>query len=153
MTTEDIRIDTANGIGFIAFDRPKALNELTPTGLRSISEALRAWWHDQAIRAVIVYSPHLRAFCVGGDIRFLYNSAKAGDRNAIDAFFTDEYKLNHTIFTFPKPYIAMMNGVTHGQRHGHLAGRASHGRPAARHASQTRWRCPRRASACFRTSA
>jgi enoyl-CoA hydratase/carnithine racemase len=114
MTTEDIRIDTANGIGFIALDRPKALNALTPPMLRSISEALRAWRHHHAIRAVVVYSPHARAFCAGGDIRFLYESAKAGDRDAIDAFFTDEYKLNHTIFTFPKPYIAVMNGVTMG---------------------------------------
>jgi enoyl-CoA hydratase/carnithine racemase len=114
MTTEDIRIDTANGIGFIALDRPKALNALTPLMLRAISEALRAWRHDQAIRAVVVYSPHVRAFCAGGDIRFLYESAQAGARDAIDAFFTDEYKLNHAIFTFPKPYIAVVNGVVMG---------------------------------------
>jgi len=114
MTTEDIRIDTANGIGFIALDRPKALNALTAPMLRAISEALRAWRHDQAIRAVVVYSPHVRAFCAGGDIRFLYEAAKAGDRDSIDAFFTDEYKLNHAIFTFPKPYIAVLNGVVMG---------------------------------------
>jgi enoyl-CoA hydratase/carnithine racemase len=114
MTTEDIRIDTANGIGFIALERPKALNALTPPMLRAISDALREWRHDHAIRAVMVYSPHVRAFCAGGDIRFLYDSAKAGNRDAIDSFFTDEYKLNHTIFTFPKPYIAVMNGVTMG---------------------------------------
>ncbi|MDR5738511.1 enoyl-CoA hydratase/isomerase family protein [Caballeronia sp. LZ016] len=114
MTTEDIRIDTANGIGFIALDRPKALNALTPPMLRAISEALRAWRHDQAIRAVMIYSPHARAFCAGGDIRFLYDAAKAGDRDAIDAFFIDEYKLNHAIFTFPKPYVAVVGGVVMG---------------------------------------
>ncbi|GAB5099876.1 MULTISPECIES: enoyl-CoA hydratase/isomerase family protein [unclassified Caballeronia] len=114
MTTEDIRIDSANGIGFIALDRPKALNALSAPMLRAISEALRAWRHDQAIRTVVVYSPHVRAFCAGGDIRFLYESAQAGDRDSIDAFFTDEYKLNHAIFTFPKPYIAVMNGVVMG---------------------------------------
>ncbi|CAH2809743.1 MAG: Enoyl-CoA hydratase/isomerase [uncultured Caballeronia sp.] len=114
MTTEDFRIDTANGIGFIALDRPKALNALTAPMLRAISEALRAWRHDQAIRAVVVYSPHVRAFCAGGDIRFLYESAKAGEREAIDAFFIEEYKLNHAIFTFPKPYIAVVNGVVMG---------------------------------------
>jgi enoyl-CoA hydratase/carnithine racemase len=114
MTTEDIRIDSANGIGFIALDRPKALNALSSAMLRSIGEALREWRHDHAIRAVIVYSPHVRAFCAGGDIRFLYDSAKSGNRDAIDAFFTEEYKVNHTIFTFPKPYIAVMNGVVMG---------------------------------------
>ncbi|VXB93066.1 3-hydroxyisobutyryl-CoA hydrolase [Burkholderia sp. 8Y] len=114
MTTEDIRIDTANGIGFITLDRPKALNALTPSMLHAIGEALRAWRHDQAIRAVVVYSPHLRAFCAGGDIRFLYEAAKTGDRDSIDAFFTEEYKLNHAIFTFPKPYIAVVNGVVMG---------------------------------------
>jgi enoyl-CoA hydratase/carnithine racemase len=114
MTTEDIRIDSANGIGFIALDRPKALNALTAPMLRAIGEALREWRHDPLIRTVVVYSPHVRAFCAGGDIRFLYDSAKEGNRDAIDAFFTEEYKLNHAIFTFPKPYIAVMNGVVMG---------------------------------------
>ncbi len=77
MRTHDIHIETANGIGFIALDRPQALNALTTTMLHAIRNALGDWRHDHAIRAVIVYSPHPRAFCAGGDIRFLYEAAKA----------------------------------------------------------------------------
>src|SRR5262249_13139000 len=109
MTTDDIRIESANGIGFIALDRPKALNALTADMLRAINEALRGWRHDHAIKAVVVYSPHPRAFSAGGDVRFLYEAAKAGERDAIDAFFIDEYRLNHAIFTFSKPYVAIVN--------------------------------------------
>jgi enoyl-CoA hydratase/carnithine racemase len=111
---DEIRIETANGIGFIALDRPKALNALSTPMLLAIRAALDTWRHDASVRAVVVHSPHARAFCAGGDIRFLYQSAKSGDRAAIDRFFTEEYKLNHEIFTYPKPYIALMNGVVMG---------------------------------------
>ena len=114
MRTHDIHIDTANGIGFIALDRPQALNALTTTMLHAIRNALGDWRHDHAIRAVVVYSPHPRAFCAGGDIRFLYEAAKAGERAAIDKFFTDEYRLNHMVFTYSKPYVAVTNGVVMG---------------------------------------
>ncbi|CDY76426.1 Enoyl-CoA hydratase [Caballeronia glathei] len=114
MTTHDIRTETANGIGFIALDRPQALNALTTAMLHAIRNALDGWRHDHAIKAVVIYSPHPRAFCAGGDIRFLYESAKAGERAAMDTFFIDEYRLNHAIFTYPKPYIALVNGVVMG---------------------------------------
>jgi enoyl-CoA hydratase/carnithine racemase len=114
MRTDDIRIETANGLGFIALDRPQALNALTTGMLHAIRNALGDWRHDHAIRAVVVYSPHPRAFCAGGDIRYLYELAKAGERAAIDKFFTDEYRLNHTVFTYSKPYIAVTNGVVMG---------------------------------------
>ncbi|SAL55984.1 enoyl-CoA hydratase/isomerase family protein [Caballeronia telluris] len=114
MRTHDIHIETANGIGFIALDRPQALNALTSGMLHAIRNALGDWRHDHAIRAVVVYSPHARAFCAGGDIRFLYEAATAGERATVDKFFTDEYRLNHTVFTFSKPYIAVTNGVVMG---------------------------------------
>src|SRR3984885_3509658 len=113
-TIDEIRIERAQGIGFIALNRPKALNALSTSMLHAIHGALEAWRDDAAVHAVVVYSPHPRAFCAGGDIRFLYQSAKAGERAAIDEFFTDEYRLNHAIFTYPKPYIALMNGVVMG---------------------------------------
>src|ERR1700744_4061741 len=111
---DEIRTETTNGIGFIALDRPKALNALSTPMLLAMRAALDAWRNDASIHAVVVYSPHARAFCAGGDIRFLYQSAKSGDRAAIDSFFTDEYKLNHQIFAYPKPYIALTNGVVMG---------------------------------------
>jgi enoyl-CoA hydratase/carnithine racemase len=53
------------------------------------------------------------AFCAGGDIRFFHRAATAGDP-ALEDFFTEEYALNHLIHTYPKPYIAFMDGVVMG---------------------------------------
>jgi enoyl-CoA hydratase/carnithine racemase len=113
-TIDEIRIERAQGIGFIALNRPKALNALSTPMLHAIHRALEAWRDDASVHAVVVYSPHPRAFCAGGDIRFLYQSARSGENAAIDEFFTDEYRLNHAIFTYPKPYIALLNGVVMG---------------------------------------
>jgi enoyl-CoA hydratase/carnithine racemase len=103
-----------NGIGYLALNRPKALNALSGGMVRAMKDALQTWRDDPAVLAVVVYSPHPRAFCAGGDIRFLYDSYQRDEHAAIDAFFVDEYRLNHLIFTYPKPYIALMNGVVMG---------------------------------------
>jgi len=54
-----------------------------------------------------------RGFCAGGDIRMLAESG-AGDGVAARAFFFDEYRLNHLLFTYAKPVIAFMDGITMG---------------------------------------
>ncbi|WP_322094224.1 enoyl-CoA hydratase/isomerase family protein [Paraburkholderia bannensis] len=103
-----------NRIGFIELARPQALNALTTAMVRAMQSALDAWRDDPEVLAVLVHTRHPRAFCAGGDIRFLYESHRAGDQAAIDTFFIEEYRLNHTIFSYPKPYIALMNGVVMG---------------------------------------
>jgi enoyl-CoA hydratase/carnithine racemase len=113
-TIDKIRIERAHGIGLIELNRPKAMNALSLPMLHAIEEALNTWRDDSSVHAVVVYSPHPRAFCAGGDIRFLYESARTGERAKIETFFTDEYRLNHVIFSYPKPYIAFMNGVVMG---------------------------------------
>lgn len=104
----------ANRIGYIELERPQALNALTTAMVRTMHAALDRWRDDPGVIAVIVRTRHARAFCAGGDIRFLYESYRAGEQAALDTFFSDEYRLNHAIFTFPKPYIAMLNGVVMG---------------------------------------
>lgn len=103
-----------NRIGFIELDRPQALNALSTAMIRAMQAALDAWRDDPEVLAVIVHTRHPRAFCAGGDIRFLYESYRAGDQAAIDTFFTEEYRLNHAIFSYPKPYIALLAGVVMG---------------------------------------
>ena len=90
------------------------MNALNLPMLHAIEQALDDWRDDPQIHAVVIYSLNARAFCAGGDIRFLYESAKAGENKKIETFFIDEYRLNHKIFTYPKPYIAFMNGVVMG---------------------------------------
>ncbi|MFT0172386.1 enoyl-CoA hydratase/isomerase family protein [Paraburkholderia mimosarum] len=104
----------ANRIGYIELERPQALNALTTAMVRTMHAALDRWRNDPGVLAVIVRTRHARAFCAGGDVRFLYEAYRAGDQAALDTFFADEYRLNHAIFTYPKPYIAMLNGVVMG---------------------------------------
>lgn len=112
--SDEVATHVANRIGFIELERPKALNALSTGMIRAIHAALEQWREDPNVLAVIVRSAHPRAFCAGGDIRFLYESAQRGESDARDTFFIEEYRLNHAIFTYPKPYIALMNGVVMG---------------------------------------
>ncbi|REE18679.1 enoyl-CoA hydratase/carnithine racemase [Paraburkholderia sp. BL27I4N3] len=112
--SDEVATFVANRIGFIELDRPKALNALSTGMIRAMHAALDQWREDPDVLAVVVRSRHPRAFCAGGDIRFLYESAQRGEQDVRDTFFTEEYRLNHAIFTFPKPYIALMNGVVMG---------------------------------------
>ncbi|WP_233863459.1 enoyl-CoA hydratase/isomerase family protein [Paraburkholderia adhaesiva] len=104
----------ANRIGFIELERPQALNALTTGMVSAMLAALVRWRDDPDVLAVVVLSRHARSFCAGGDIRFLYESFRAGDQAALDTFFSTEYRLNHAIFAYPKPYVALMNGVVMG---------------------------------------
>jgi enoyl-CoA hydratase/carnithine racemase len=114
VTSDEIVTHVVNRIGFIELERPKALNALSTGMIRAMQAALERWREDPEVLAVVVRSEHARAFCAGGDIRFLYDASQRGDEAARDTFFTEEYRLNHTIFTYPKPYIALMNGVVMG---------------------------------------
>ncbi|WP_175881544.1 enoyl-CoA hydratase/isomerase family protein [Burkholderia sp. BCC0044] len=110
----DVRAYVANRIGFLELNRPKALNALSVGMIRLMQQALDAWRDDPDVVAVVVHSPHPRAFCAGGDVRFFHDAWQRGDRDAVDTFFIEEYTLNHAIFTYPKPYIALMHGVVMG---------------------------------------
>ena len=106
-----------NGIGFITLDRPKALNSLSLDMVRSLTATLRAWHNNPNVRAVFIHSSSEKAFCAGGDIRFFYDvgtKTPMQDSALLEDFFTEEYALNHLIHFYPKPYIALMNGVVMG---------------------------------------
>lgn len=100
-------------LGHITLNRPKALNALTHDMCRSIYEALQGWVADPAIHAVLIDAVPGRAFCAGGDIRSIYGLGRT-DLPAAEAFFSTEYRLNAAIRHFPKPYIALLNGITMG---------------------------------------
>ena len=112
--SDEVATYVANRIGFIELERPQALNALSIGMIRAMHAALDAWSANPDVLAVVVRSQHPRAFCAGGDVRFLYESVQRGDHEARDAFFIEEYRLNHAIFTYPKPYIALTNGVVMG---------------------------------------
>ena len=104
-------------VGLITLNRPQALNALSLDMVRAITAALRAWREDPVVLAVVVRGVNKEgpfgAFCAGGDIRFFHRAALAGDE-ALEHFFTEEYALNHLVHTYPKPYIAFMDGICMG---------------------------------------
>ncbi|MCE9648871.1 MAG: enoyl-CoA hydratase/isomerase family protein [Parvibaculum sp.] len=107
-------IFTRDGVaGVITLNRPKALNALTLGMVRAIHPQLKAWAADDAVKLVVVEGAGEKAFCAGGDIRALHDWGKAGDREVID-FYREEYRLNVYIKNYPKPYIALMDGIDMG---------------------------------------
>jgi enoyl-CoA hydratase/carnithine racemase len=101
-------------VGLVRLNRPKALNALDLSMIRAIGAALAAWRDEPHIHAVLVESSSDRAFCAGGDIRAIRDLALAGDEEAIRTYFTEEYALNAAIASYPKPYIAMIDGICMG---------------------------------------
>jgi enoyl-CoA hydratase len=114
MTTEpEIIARKVGQIGRITLNRPKALNALTHGMCLSMIEALNAWRDDDAVRAIVVDGAGEKGFCAGGDILALHNSGKAKD-GAAWLFWRDEYQLNTLIHHYPKPYVALIDGITMG---------------------------------------
>ncbi len=99
--------------GIITLNRPKAMNALTLNMVRAIHPQLIAWAADDAVKLVIIEGAGEKAFCAGGDIRALHDWGKAGDHHVID-FYREEYRLNAFIKTYPKPYVALMDGIDMG---------------------------------------
>jgi enoyl-CoA hydratase len=100
--------------GRILLNRPKALNALDLTMIRAITRALTEWHDDPHVHLVVIEGAGDRAFCAGGDIRALRDAQVNGNRPAADAFFTAEYALNRMIATYPKPYVALIDGICMG---------------------------------------
>lgn len=101
-------------IGHILLNRPKALNALDLPMVDAITAKLRAWETDPTVAVVVIEGAGEKAFCAGGDIRGLYDARQRDDEELLDAFYRREYRLNHYIANYPKPYVALMDGITMG---------------------------------------
>ena len=113
--TDQLLISREGAVGRITLNRPKALHALTLEMCHAMSAALTEWADDDAVEAVVIdHAEGSRGFCAGGDIAFLRNSALNDGGVSGRKFFHDEYQLNHQLFTYPKPVIAFMDGITMG---------------------------------------
>ena len=99
--------------GVITLNRPKALNALTHNMVRLMHPQLQEWANDENIERVIIGGTGEKAFCAGGDVRALYDLGKAQDHAFLE-FYHDEYRLNTFIKRYPKPYIALIDGIVMG---------------------------------------
>jgi len=128
--SEYVHTRVAERTGIITLDRPKALNSLSLDMVRALATALLAWREDPAVDAVLIRSSSEKALCAGGDIRFFHQVGQAspqGGSALLEDFFTEEYALNHLIHFYPKPYVALMDGVVMGGGMGISQGGPDHG--------------------------
>jgi enoyl-CoA hydratase len=109
----EVLIRVEGRVGRITLNRPKALHALTLGMCQAMTEALLAWRGEPGVELVLLDHAGERGFCAGGDIRTLADSA-ASDGSAAREFFHTEYRLNELLFRFPKPVVAIMDGVTMG---------------------------------------
>src|SRR5580692_1890117 len=101
-------------IGHLLLNRPQALNALDIGMIRALTAALAGWRDDPSVHAVVIEGAGGRAFCAGGDVRAIRAHALAGEREPIEAFFGEEYALNGMIAEYPKPYVALIDGICMG---------------------------------------
>ncbi|MFF3757319.1 enoyl-CoA hydratase/isomerase family protein [Streptomyces sp. NPDC002185] len=111
--TPDVLLRTEGRAGFITLNRPRAINALTHAMVRAVDGALTDWEHDPAVTTVVVEGAGERGLCAGGDIRAIHDDARARG-TASAAFWRDEYRLNARISRYPKPYVALMDGIVMG---------------------------------------
>jgi enoyl-CoA hydratase len=111
--TADILTLTDGRIGRLRLNRPQAIHALTRDMCSAMISALLAWREDGAVQAVLIDHALGRGFCAGGDVVMLARSGARDGREA-RAFFHEEYRLNHQLFTYAKPTIAFMDGITMG---------------------------------------
>jgi enoyl-CoA hydratase len=111
--TPDVLTLVDGKVGRLRLNRPQALHALTREMCSAMIAALLEWRESGAVEAVMIDHGAGRGFCAGGDVVMLARSG-AGDGAEARAFFHEEYRLNHLLFTYAKPTIAFMDGITMG---------------------------------------
>src|SRR5215468_5919647 len=111
--TDEVLIRRQGRAGRLTMNRPQALNALTLGMVRQIWSALLAWRRDPAVELVVLDGTGDRALCAGGDVRALYDSRSEGSSLA-RTFWREEYRLNALIGRYPKPFVAIQDGIVMG---------------------------------------
>ncbi|WP_030652606.1 MULTISPECIES: enoyl-CoA hydratase/isomerase family protein [Streptomyces] len=110
---DHVLLRTEGHAAYITLNRPEALNALSHPMVLRIEEALTTWADDPAVELVVIDGAGERALCAGGDIRAIHADARTGGSASAD-FWRDEYRLNALIARYPKPYVALMDGIVMG---------------------------------------
>jgi enoyl-CoA hydratase len=109
----DVLTSIEGATGRIRLNRPKALHALNTVMCQAMLDALDTWEADSAVEAILIDHAEGRGFCAGGDIRMIAESGAGDGKDAAD-FFRVEYRMNHRLFTYPKPVVTFMDGITMG---------------------------------------
>jgi enoyl-CoA hydratase len=117
-------VERRGHLGVLTLNRPRAINALVPEMVHIMQQALDRWAGDDAVATVLITGAGDRGLCAGGDLQGMYRSAREGTTESI-SFWRDEYVLDHTIATFPKPVVVLMDGIVLGGGVG-ISAHASH---------------------------
>jgi enoyl-CoA hydratase len=112
--SDEIRLQQRGGLVVVTLNRPRALNALSFDMCRTIHEGLASWQADPNVHAVLIKGTGARAFCAGGDIRWLYDVLISEGEGPALAFYALEYPMNARLHHFTKPYIALLDGIAMG---------------------------------------
>jgi enoyl-CoA hydratase len=110
---DELLVERQGALGLLTLNRPKALNALTLGMAERMTHQLHAWAEDDAVQVVAIRGAGDRAFCAGGDVRALYE-AREKEPGYAPRFYSTEYRLNRLIKRYPKPYVALIDGIVMG---------------------------------------
>jgi len=113
-TDSEILFERRGAAGLVTLNRPQALNAVTLGMVRAFARQLQEWRDDPSVTRVVLTAAGGRAFSAGGDIRALYDAGTAGRHDEMLAFYREEYVLNTMIKSYPKPYVALIDGIVMG---------------------------------------
>lgn len=111
--TDEVLPYVEGKVGRLRLNRPKALHALNLNMVQAMTNALVAWREDPDVRLIMIDHAVGRGFCAGGDVVGIAKGAQ-GHGAAGDAFFFQEYRMNHLMYTYPKHGVAFMDGITMG---------------------------------------
>ena len=109
----EILFRVVNRVAIITLNRPAALNALSHAMVRELAVLVEHCRTDSGIVALVLKGAGAKGFCAGGDVREVHRLAKNGDSRWL-AFFVDEYRLDYALHTFPKPVVALLDGIAMG---------------------------------------
>lgn len=113
--TDEVLFAHDGNLGRMLLNRPKAINALTAAMCEAMRDQLQRWGDDPAIKAVSVQGAGERGLCSGGDVKAVRELAAGGSTaEAPMGFWETEYQMNQLIAEYPKPYIAIMDGIVMG---------------------------------------
>jgi enoyl-CoA hydratase len=113
LSDDEVVVQRQGVLGHLILNRPRAINALNHTMVELMAEALAAWEHDDSVRTVLLSGAGERGLCAGGDIVAIYRSVVDG-RDDAQRFWAAEYALDAAISRYPKPYVALMDGLVLG---------------------------------------
>jgi enoyl-CoA hydratase/carnithine racemase len=110
---DELVVEHHGTVATVTLNRPARLNALSFAMLKGLRERLDAWERDDRVRTVVLRGAGGKAFCAGGDLRTFHDGMRTG-ADQQRQYFAFEYALDYRIHTYPKPVVAVMDGIVMG---------------------------------------